>query len=465
MYRQCNTTHPRQSLFQSYLRCTCTCTCVCLTLLACFFLSHLSLKHVHDCIYVYTCTCMYMYVQSCSNFPPPPSQPRRGILRHSSDSPGHSPKSSGGHTLSYKSHTLPFTSSPGSKRQTTSSPSLTRRTQTNATNLRPSSPGLRKTYQPVQKTSPLATRKLRSSSGNVMGSGEFDRLEPRPDSMSDVGHHGSHGYSDGMSGMSAPPFGVVPWSPMDGGEWGPGMARAPSLNNDLSSVASSQYPRYPGYSLYPSHPHHPSAMSPSHTPYMNSPNYPPTLDAMATGHTYPPGPRMHNGGYEHQYVDGYHLRGNEAGYPHGYDSSSLRRQEMHPNELPASSIPENDAMSNVSFTAVTLSRDMQAPIRCVAGQLLCFCVLCVPPSSLSAIPLFSTSLLSPLFYLSPLSSRGSNRKDRQKLESNLRVMEAGSSSEQSDIYNHTSRYTHTDATVFLYNITTCQVFYPYLSHW
>ena len=372
-------------------------------------------------MYVYVCTIMFKL---------PPSQPRRGILRHSSDSPGHSPKSSGGHTHSYKSHTLPFTSSPGSKRQTTSSPSLTRRTQTSNTNLRPSSPGLRKTYQPVQKTSPLATRKLRSASGNVLGSGEFDRLEPRPDSMSDVGHHGSHGYGDGMSG---PPFGVVPWSPMDGGEWGPGMARAPSLNNDLSSVASSQYLRYPGYSLYPSHPHHPSTMSPSHTPYMNSPNYPPTLDAMATGHTYPPGPRMHNGGYEHQYVDGYHLRGNEAGYPHGYDSSSLRRQEMHPNELPASSIPGNDAMSNVSFTAVTLSRDMQAPIRCVAdnSSASVFYVFLpplsppspsfLPPSSLSAIPFFSTSLLSPLFYLSTLLQGFQSQRSsevREQFESN-----------------------------------------------
>ena len=189
-----------------------------------------------------------------------------------------------------------------------------------------------------------------SATGSVLGSGEFDRLEPRLDAEA----HGSQGYGGNH-------FVPVAWSPMDGGDWGRGMVRTPSLNSDLSSALGSQYPRYLGYNMYPSLPHLSPAFLPSLSHYL--PNYPPTTDAMATGHTHPIPPRLHNGSYESQFSDsGYGLRGNEASYPHGYDSSSLRRQESHSNELLSLSYPGNDVMSNVSFSAVTLSRE-QAPTR------------------------------------------------------------------------------------------------------
>ena len=150
---------------------------------------------------------------SPSFLPSPTLQPRRGILRHS-ESPAHSPKSSQSHP--HKSSTLPSSSSPGSKRRNTS-PSLTRRTQP-PSYPRSVSPNLRKTYQLLAKTSPLTQRKMISASGSLMGSGEFDRLEPRLDSD---GTAGSHGYSDGM--MRSPnvhpylsPGETFSWSPTDG---------------------------------------------------------------------------------------------------------------------------------------------------------------------------------------------------------------------------------------------------------
>ena len=287
------------------------------------------------------------------SFPP---QPRRGILRNSTDSPSHSPKSSSNHTLSHKSHTLPHTPSPGTKRP---SPSLTRRTHAAAVSPQPTSPAWHKTYHPLKRTSPVSVRKPISAAGSVMGSGEFDRLEPRLDTVSDIGAPVSRSYGDGMSTMSVPHYGMMPWSPLDRGDWG--MTRTPSLNSDLSSAVSSQFSRYPGYNMYPSHPHLSPALPPSQPHY--SPNYPPTSDTMAAGHTHPVAPRLHNGNYDSHYTDSYNIRANEAGYPHGYDSSSLQRRDIHSNELISSSYPGRDVMSNVSFTAVTLSRDMQAPTR------------------------------------------------------------------------------------------------------
>lgn len=190
-----------------------------------------------------------------------------------------------------------------------------------------------------------------------MGSGEFDRLEPRLDTMSDISAPGSQGYGDGMMGLPVPNYVPAPWSPLDGGDWSRGgMARTPSLNSDLSSLASSQYSRFPGPGpgfMYPPHPH----ISPHYL------HYPPTSDAMATGHAHLMASRLHNGSYDPLFVDSYNLRGNDMGYPRGYDGSSARRQDSHSNELISSSYQGSDAMSNVSYTAVTLSRDMQAPIR------------------------------------------------------------------------------------------------------
>lgn len=149
---------------------------------------------------------------------PPSLQPRRGILRHS-ESPSHSPKSSQSHP--HKSHTLP-SSSPITKRRNTS-PSLTRRTQppsssSSSSHPRSVSPNLRKTYQPIAKTSPLTQRKMIPASGSLMGSGEFDRLEPRLESD---GTTGPHGYGDGMSRSSnvqpyLSPGETFSWSPTDG---------------------------------------------------------------------------------------------------------------------------------------------------------------------------------------------------------------------------------------------------------
>ena len=196
-----------------------------------------------------------------------------------------------------------------------------------------------------------------------MGSGEFDRLEPRLDSVSDIGVPGSQGYGDGMSAaVSVPHLGALPWSPPEGGDWGRGMLRTPSLNSDLSSGVTSQYGRFHGYAMYPPHPHLSPSYPSSHPHYINQQSYPPTTDAMTTGHTLPIPQRMHNGHYDPQFTDGgYNMRGNEAGYPHGYDSSSPRRQDVHSNDHMSLSYPGNDA--NVSFTAVTLSRDSQAPTR------------------------------------------------------------------------------------------------------
>ena len=206
-----------------------------------------------------------------------------------------------------------------------------------------------------------------------MGSGEFDRLEPRLDSMSDVGTHGSQGYGGGGSGSgilgmsSATHYGPMTWSPMmaDGssnvGEWGQGMVRTPSLNSDLSSIVGPQYPRYPGY-MYPppSHLHIPPNFQPSHPHY--TPGYPPsTMDAMATNHSHPHHPRLHNGSYD-QYTDGgYNLRGNDLGHHHGYDNHRWQ-QESQSSDILSMSYPGNDMMSNVSFSAITLSRE-QAPTR------------------------------------------------------------------------------------------------------
>lgn len=199
----------------------------------------------------------------------------------------------------------------------------------------------------MKRSSPRTSKKLTSASGNVMGSGEFDRLEPRLDAVSDVS---APGYGDGMMGPSVPQFGPAPWSPMDGGEWG-GMARTPSLNSDLSSIAGSQYSRFPGPGpgyMYPPHPH----LTPNYPHY---PHYP--HDVMATGHPYPMPSRLHNGSYDPQFTDSY--RHNEMGYHHGYDTS---RQNSHSSDLVSSSYP-NDVMSNVSYTAINLRRDMQAPTR------------------------------------------------------------------------------------------------------
>ena len=67
-----------------------------------------------------------------------------------------------------------------------------------------------------------------------MGSGEFDRLEPRLESMSESTRLGYHGYGDGMPGL-VPPYGGggggggggdggMLWLPMDT-EWGTGLVR------------------------------------------------------------------------------------------------------------------------------------------------------------------------------------------------------------------------------------------------
>lgn len=187
-----------------------------------------------------------------------------------------------------------------------------------------------------------------------MGSGEFDRLEPRLDAVSDVS---GTGYVDGMVGTSVPHFGPAPWSPMDGGDWTRGgMARTPSLNSDLSSIASSQYSRFPGPGpgyMYPPHPH----FSPNYPPYSH--NYPPTSDPMATGYPYPMASRLHNGSYDHLLTDSYRL--NEMGYPRGYETSGVQRLNSHSNELMSSSY-QSDVMPNMPYTA-NLSRDMQAPTR------------------------------------------------------------------------------------------------------
>jgi hypothetical protein len=111
---------------------------------------------------------------------------------------------------------------------------------------------------------------------------------------------------------------------------------------------------------------------------------------------------MHNGSYEHHFAGGYNIRGNEMGHPHGYESSSLRRQQESQSSE-ALSHHGYDPASSVSFSAVTLSRE-QAP------------------------------------------TRGSGRKERLRSDPNLLrgatiLADGGSGSEQSDIFNHTSRST------------------------
>ena len=304
-----------------------------------------------------------------------PSQPRRGILRHSTESPSHSPKASSsatGHT--YKSHTLPGYSPTTTKRP---SPSLTRRTQKPSTSSAAASssqlpsPKLHKTYLPLKQGSPTSGRRLVSASGSLLGSGEFDRLEPKLEST-DTGPSGYGGSGPPGYGVSGPPgyggpgpqgYGV---SGFHYGGWTEGemagIQRTASLSSDLSSVLSSQYhPRYPHFGMYPSHPHMSPGFPPSHPHFLSS--HPGNLDAMATGHPHSMHSRLHNGTYDRQFSDGYNIRGNDMGHPHGYDSSSLRRQlESHSSDHLSLSHPGYEGGPSVSFSSITLSRE-QAPIR------------------------------------------------------------------------------------------------------
>ena len=257
-----------------------------------------------------------------------------------------------------------------------------------------------------------------TASGNLMGSGEFDRLEPKLEADS----HGSQGYggagsqgyggmgsqgtgsqgyggtgsqgyggtgsqgyggtgsqgyggtgsqgyggtgSQGYGGMGSQGYGGTGphfggWSSVDGEM--SGMNRTNSLTSDLSSVVGPHFPHYPPYGMYPSNPHISPGFTLSH-PHLVPPSHPANMDPMATGHTHQFHPRLHNGNYDRQFSGelGYNIRGNEAGHPHGYDNSGLRRQPVsHSSEL--LSHPGYDTSTSVSFSAITLSRE-QAPTR------------------------------------------------------------------------------------------------------